>query len=151
MLFQIFVPLSLVPDVVIFLLARLVLLFRVAALVFGKLGLNLALRGAQLGLELVLLLLPLFHLTLTDEHDVSHFRVHNGFRLRVNTLVIFYFVNLGRLCLRKSSGLASCDLLARLRILLLFDLIYEESTIFSSGEEEARVLGAHKLRDVTFM
>lgn len=68
---QVLIPLLQILDVVVFLSARLFFLLSVSTLVLGQLGLDFALRGIELGLQLFLLLLPFLHFDLLDEYDVG--------------------------------------------------------------------------------
>ena len=145
LLLKVFVARLQVSNIIVLLLIRDFKLLSVALFVLCELGLHPAFGRIELSLQLLLLLLPLLHLTLFDEHDVCQLWVHHWHVIGVVRCVIIELVDLVSLFYGHSTSMSGRkELTALLRNLLLLDVVDEEVSIFASREQEARVLGANQ-------
>ena len=83
-----------VSYIIILLLVRDFKLLSIALFILCELGLDPALGRIELPFQLLLLLLPLLHLTLFDEHDVRQLWVHHRHVIGVVRRVILELIDL---------------------------------------------------------
>ena len=132
LLLEVLVACLQVPNIIVLLLIRDFKLLRIALFVLCKLSLNPALGRIELALQLLLLLLPLLHLTLFDEHNICQLWVHHWHMFRVVRGIILELVDLVSLFYGHGSSVTSRkELTALLWNFLLFNMVNEEVSIFS--------------------
>ena len=135
LLLEILVACFQVPNIIVLLLIRDFKLLCIALFVLCKLSLNPAFSRIELTLQLLLLLLPLLHLTLFDEHNICQLWVHHWHVFRVVRSIILELIDLVSLFYGHSSSVTGRkELTALLWNFLLFDMVNEEVPVFSCRE-----------------